>query len=108
MIPSQYQQFKLIIIEILSLSRDAIHIHVGFAALILTLLFSRKKLHHWSILLPSFILSVLMETLDVWDELNTIGRVLVGASLHDLINTNLIPFILVVWARREHKRLPEV
>lgn len=108
MIPAQYQQLKLVIIEILSLSRDAIHIHVGFLALMLTLLFTRKKLHQWSVLLPAFLLSVLMEALDIWDELNTIGRVLVGASLHDLLNTNLIPIILVIWARREHKRFTEV
>lgn len=108
MIPAQYQQFKLIIFEIFSLSRDAIHIHVGFAALILALLLTRKKLHQWSILLPTFILSVLMEALDIWDELNTIGHVLIAASLHDLLNTNFIPFILVLWARREHKRFTEV
>lgn len=108
MIPHQYQQLKLLLIEILSLSRDALHVHIGFLILLFTLLFTRKKLHQWSILIPVLVISVLAEAIDIWDELNTIGRILVGASLHDLLNTNLIPIILVIWARREHKLFTEV
>ncbi|MBA2404851.1 MAG: hypothetical protein H0V66_08780 [Bdellovibrionales bacterium] len=104
MIPSQYQSIKLFIIELLSLSRDAIHVHVGFLALMLTLMVTRKKMHHWSVLLPGLALSLLMEALDFWDELNTIGHLLITASVHDVLNTNLIPFLLVLWSRRELQR----
>lgn len=104
MLPSYYQQLKLIIIELLALSRDAIHIHVGFLALLLMLVFSRKKLHQWTVLIAPFVLSLLMECLDFWDDYLHLGRVNVAASLHDLLNTNLIPILLVIWARFERRR----
>lgn len=104
MIPHQYQMLKLFLIETLSLSRDALHIYIGFFAMMLTILILKKKMYQWSVLIPTFVLSLLAEAVDIWDELNTIGRVLVAASVHDILNTNLIPFILVLWARYQHKR----
>lgn len=103
--PQLYQEFKLIVIGVVELSRDAIHIHVGFFALIATLLLTRKRLHQASVLLGPFLLSSLMELLDLWSDLSTGRGVHAMASLHDLINTNLIPVVLYFWARREHLRV---
>lgn len=102
--PLIYQDFKLVIIGIVQLSKDAIHIHVGFFALMATLLLTRKKMHQASVLLGPLILSSMMEILDIWGELSVGRRANIPASVHDLINTNLIPVVLYFWARREQLR----
>lgn len=97
--PLFYQDFKIIIIKIVHLSKDAIHIHVGFFALMAMLLLSRKKLYQPIILLAPFILSLMMEALDIWGDINIGRRANIPASIHDLINTNLIPVCLLFWAK---------
>lgn len=103
--PLLYQDFKIIIIKIVHLSKDAIHIHVGFFVLMAMLLLSKKKLHQPSILFAPFILSFLMEVLDVWGDLSVGRRANIPASLHDLINTNLIPVCLFFWAKWNQRQL---
>lgn len=100
-----YQEIKPIILNFLDVSRDAIHIHIGFACLALVLLVTTKKLSSFSILLPGFIVSLLMELMDLRDYYNFRGRFIFVDHLHDLVNTNLIPFILVLLAKRKKIRL---
>lgn len=103
MLTTSYQQMKPVIVNLLSLSKDAIHIHVGFLVLILTLIFSKKRLYQWQVLVPCFLISLVMEGLDLWDEFVTLGRLHFTASLHDILNTNFIPLLLVLWFRKEHQ-----
>lgn len=98
MSPLIYQDLKIVILNVVEVSRDAIHIHVGFFALIVMLLLSKKKLHQPIVLLAPFLLSVLMELLDVWGDLSLGRKPNTLASVHDLINTNLIPVCLFFWA----------
>lgn len=100
-----YQSMKPIILNFLHVSRDAIHIHVGFICLVLTLLFTKKKLNSFYSILPGFIVSVLMELMDLRDDYVARGVLKFGASLHDLVNTNFIPFILVLLAKRLKTKL---
>lgn len=100
---SFYQSIKPVIGDFLQLSRDAIHIHIGFACLILTLLLTKKKLSSLTVLLAGFILSLLMEVMDLWDDYHLRGITNWGASLHDIVNTNLIPFVLVILAKFKKK-----
>lgn len=102
--PLIYQDFKIIIIKIVHLSKDAIHIHVGFFALLAMLILTKKKLHHASILLAPFLVSFMMEVLDVWGDLSIGRKANIPASLHDLINTNLIPVCLFFWAKWNNRQ----
>lgn len=98
---SWYQQLKPVLLDLFGLSKDAIHIHIGFFCLIIFLLLSRRKLNSWILLLPGLCLSVILEILDLRDDFVHEGTFRFGASLHDLVNTNLIPFLLVVLAKRK-------
>lgn len=96
---SFYQSIKPVILELFNLSKDAIHIHIGFACLIIVLLISKKKLSSFYVILPGFILSLLMEVLDLHDDYTYLRELRFGASLHDIINTNFIPVVLVLLAK---------
>ena len=86
---------KIVITQFLYLSRDAIHIHIGFLALVVTVVLSKKKLTNPRILLPGFVLSLLMEILDASQDI-TRSRLYPLEYLHDLVNTNFIPCMIVL------------
>jgi hypothetical protein len=92
---SNYQLFKLWWVSVLPLTKDAIHIYVGFLCLLGSVIVWRRKLSSWWALLPGFLLSLLMEYFDLRDGFGW------AASLHDIINTNLMPLVLVLLARWE-------
>ncbi len=102
---STYQKMKPIILELFQVSRDAIHMHVGFGCLVLVLFFSSKKLNSFQVLIPGFILSIIMEILDLRDDYAVSKTVNIAASIHDLINTNFIPVVLVLMAKMKRVRV---
>lgn len=96
---SLYQSMKPHILHFFALTNDAIHIHIGFACLVFMLLVSKKKLSSFYVIIPGFILSLVMELLDLRDDYSTPGGMRFGESFHDIVNTNLIPFVLVLLAK---------
>lgn len=90
---SNYQLFKLGWLAVLPLTKDAIHIYIGFLCLLLALILFRRKLSSFQALIPGLIVSVIMEVFDLRDGYDWF------ASAKDLVNTNLIPFVLVLLAR---------
>jgi hypothetical protein len=90
---SGYQIFKLWWISVLPLTKDAIHIYIGFLCLLLALILFRRKLGSFTALIPGLLVSLTMEALDLRD-----GFAL-SESIKDIVNTNLIPFLLVLLAR---------
>jgi len=96
---SNYQLFKLWWVSVLPLTKDAIHIYVGFLCLLGSMIILRRKLSSWWALLPGFLLSLVMEYFDLRDGFGW------TASVHDVVNTNLMPLVLVLLARWEVLRL---
>ncbi len=92
---SNYQLFKLWWVSVLPLTKDAIHIYVGFLCLLGSVIVLRRRLSSFAALLPGFLLSLLMEYFDLRDGFGW------AASLHDVVNTNLMPLVLVLLARWE-------
>jgi hypothetical protein len=90
---SGYQIFKLWILAVLPLTKDAIHVYIGFLCLLAALIVLRRKLTSYQALIPGLLVSVTMEIFDLRDGYGW------AASVHDLINTNLMPFVLVTLAR---------
>lgn len=90
---SSYQLFKLWWLAVLPLTKDAIHIYIGFLGLLIGLIVFRRRLSSYQALIPGFLVSLLLEVFDLRDGYS------VGASVHDIINTNLMPFVLVTLAR---------
>ena len=90
---SDYQIFKLWWVSVLPLTKDAIHIYIGFLCLLVALILFRRSLTSYAALIPGLVVSLAMEVLDLRDGYDWL------ASLKDVVNTNLIPFVLVLLAR---------
>lgn len=90
---SDYQLIKLWLLAAVPLTKDAIHIYIGFLCLLIALIVFRRRLSSYTALIPGLVVSIVMEAFDLRDGYNW------QASLHDLVNTNLMPFVLVTLAR---------
>jgi len=91
---SFYQSLKLEIVELVDLSKDAIHIHIGLAVFFMSvLLMSRNKITI-KCLIPVFLVAISMELLDLYDDQRSLGFFRFSNSLHDLINTLIWPIII--------------
>ena len=90
---SNYQVFKLWWLAVLPLTKDAIHVYIGFLCLMIALVVLRRRLTSYWALVPGLLVSVTMEIFDLRDGYDW------AASVHDLINTNLMPFVLVTLAK---------
>lgn len=90
---SSYQLFKLWWLAVLPLTKDAIHIYIGFVLLLIALIVFRRRLSSYQALIPGLLVSLVLEVFDLRDGYS------LGASVHDIINTNLLPFVFVTLAR---------
>jgi len=90
---SDYQLFKLWVLAVIPLTKDAIHVYIGFVCLLTGLLVFRRRLSSYQALIPGLVVSLLLEVFDLRDGYS------VSASLHDIVNTNLLPVVLVTLAR---------
>lgn len=96
---SKYQLFKLRVLDVIPVSKDAAHVYVGMGCLLLALLIFRAPLRSYWALLPGLIAALVMEVFDLRDDLATVGHFRWGASLKDIVNTNLLPLLLVTVVR---------
>ncbi len=96
---SKYQLFKLRVLDVIPVSKDAAHIYVGMACLLLAVLIFRAPLRSYRALLPGLIAAIAMEVFDLRDDLVSVGHFRWAASLKDIVNTNLLPLVLVTIAR---------
>ena len=98
--PTAFQAVKAAIVTFTELGRDALHVYVGLATLILSAWALRKPLLS---LLPWFLVLVVAtgaELLDLRDDMATTGVPRWGASLHDIVNTLFWPTVILLLARR--------
>ena len=95
---SDYQSFKLLLLDFLPLSKDAVHVYIGLTVLLVWVAGLRRPLE-WTSLVPVFAVALLMETVDLMDDLRWLGHPRWSASLHDLVNTTFWPVVLVFAAR---------
>lgn len=100
---SPYQAMKPVIQEFLGLTRDAIHIHIGFFCYFVAYLMFKKKRNSALLLLPGFVFSVLMEIKDNYDSISIHRGLNIPASLHDIVNTNLIPVMVFILLKLQKK-----
>lgn len=101
---SSFQSLKLQIIEIVGLSKDAIHIHIGLGVFILCVLLFGKGNITFKCLLPVFVVALGMEIMDLYDDYYSVGYFRWINSLHDFINTSFWPFIIVVLVLQVNRR----
>ena len=96
---SDYQLLKLRILQTVPIAKDAAHIYIGFACLLLAVIVFRIPLREWKALVPGLIATVVMEALDLRDNYADERALRWAASFKDVVNTNLVPVVLVLVAR---------
>ena len=100
---SPIQTFKLEIVEMLGISKDAIHIYIGVACLLVSLTIGRRRPGSFASLLLGLIVSVALEVVDLADDYIHRGLLIWLPSVKDVVNTNLIPLVMTLvmrWRRR--------
>lgn len=102
---SEYQLLKLKVLDFIPITKDAAHVYVGMVCLLLAVTVFRGRLSSWWVLLPGLLISLAMEAFDFRDDVRSFGRWRVDASLKDIVNTNLLPLLIVFLARRKWLRL---
>jgi len=90
---SSYQLFKLGLLAVLPLTKDAIHVYIGFLCLLVALILFRRKLSSFTALIPGLLVACALEVFDLRDGFAWME------SVKDVVNTNLMPFVLVLLAR---------
>ena len=96
---SEYQLLKLRVLDVVPLAKDAVHIYIGFACLLLAVIVLRVPLRSWKALIPGLVATVVMEAFDLRDNrADGIGYQW-RASFRDVVNTNLVPVVLVLATR---------
>jgi hypothetical protein len=96
---SSYQQLKTQILAAAGLSKDAIHIYIGVGCFLISILVLRFAPTAYRSLVLGLLVSLAMEAMDLRDNVRYRETTRVMASLHDLLNTNLIPYLLLVSLR---------
>jgi hypothetical protein len=69
------------------------------ACLFLALLVFRAPLRSYWALIPGLVAALAMEVFDLRDDRASLGHFRWGASFKDVVNTNLLPFVVVTLAR---------
>ena len=91
---SLYQSLKLEIVEFFSLSKDAIHVHIGLTVFMVSLLLISKAKATIKCLLPVILVAICMELLDLYDDQKSLGYLRLSNSVHDIVNTLVWPIII--------------
>ena len=99
-----FTTFKIDIIDITGLAKDALHIYVGIGVYLLCLMLFRlviekQYIRSFIALMVVTCIALLGEYLDNRQTIETLGITglnshQVAASIHDLINTCLVPYVL--------------
>ena len=96
---SAFQGVMLVVGAMFTLSKDALHIHVGLLVFLTVCYFTRKNYRAAIPLLAVLLLAILGEVLDARDNFASLGRWRWRASLHDILNTMFWPIVLSLLIR---------
>ena len=96
---SPYQQLKGQILAVVGLSKDAVHLYIGLGCFLVSILVLRFAPTQYRSLALGLLFSFGMEALDLRDNVKYRETTRALASLHDLVNTNLLPYLTVVALR---------
>lgn len=93
---SDFQELKLAILDLLHLSRDAIHLHLGLFVFIAVLLLLRGRGSPWLAWFAVVTAALVLELLDLRDDHRSLGVFRWAASFHDIVNTLIWPTVLTL------------
>lgn len=96
---SSFQSFKLSLIDLVGLSRDALHIYVGLAVFLGAAILFRRPMSDWRPLAAVFLVAVAGEIWDLVERLAPGDAPFWAGNWHDLWNTMFWPVMLFLLAR---------
>jgi cell shape-determining protein MreD len=96
---SDFQLFKLQIVDALGLAKDAVHIYAGLAVFLGAALLFRRSLRDWLPFAAVLAAALLGELWDIYDSVAGNDPVRWDKSWHDVWNTILTPSLLFLLAR---------
>ena len=96
---SPLQQFKLLLVEHLHLSKDSLHIYVGMGLFLGSAILLRWRIKTWKPWLLVLAAAIAGEAWDLRDSLIYGTRVYLLANLKDVLNTIFWPTVLMLLAR---------
>jgi hypothetical protein len=96
---SVLQSAKLVLMDVTNLAKDALHIYVGMAVMLVVAIAFKRSLSDWRPLAAVALASVAGEIWDVIDTFSHGGRPRWNANWKDIWNTMFWPTILFGLAR---------
>lgn len=82
--------------NVLPLSKDAVHIYIGLLVFVFAVVIWKKGRIQPGCLIPVLVVAFGMEVFDLIDDWRAFGYPRWEASLHDVVNTSLWPFVIVI------------
>lgn len=94
-----FYTFKILVIETTGLAKDALHIYVGVSVylaclIIFSVIFKKQSTRQLLALIITTCVALAGEGLDIRYNIAAQTNLKIGASLHDLVNTCLLPYVL--------------
>ena len=96
---SPFQSAKILLSDVTNLGKDALHVYVGLAVMLLVVILFKRSLADWRPIAAVALASVAGEIWDVIDTYSHGGRPRFDANWKDIWNTMFWPTILFVLAR---------
>lgn len=93
------QSAKVLVMEITDLGKDALHVYVGMAVMLLVVILFKRSLSDWPPLAAVALASIAGEVWDVIDTFSHGGKPKWNANWKDIWNTMFWPTILFLLAR---------
>ena len=94
-----FQDAKTWLVELLGLSRDAMHVYIGLTVFLLVAILFRLQLRDWRPLAAVFLVAVAGEVWDLFERLRPDQAPFWAGNWHDLWNTCFWPLMLFLLAR---------
>ncbi|CAA9494613.1 MAG: hypothetical protein AVDCRST_MAG91-723 [uncultured Sphingomonadaceae bacterium] len=96
---SSFESAKVFLVQVTSLGRDALHIYVGLAVMLLVVIAFKRSLADWRPLAAVALASIAGELWDVIDTFSHGGRPKWDSNWKDIWNTMFWPTVLFGLAR---------
>lgn len=99
-----YNALKTQLSELLGITKDALHIHIGLAIFLAVALVFRRSLASWVPWLALFAFELANELMDIFHVHEGVIGFEFGDSLKDILNTMFWPSIVLIVARWQRRR----
>lgn len=94
-----YEHLKDLLVTLMGLSRDSLHANLGILIFLAAGVVFRKPLGHWIPIAAVVLLELVNEMFDRARDITYLGYWDWAESVHDMLNTTLLPAIIFLMIR---------